>query len=164
MPSIYAINDDGTSEGFDNLPRIFYQNWHSPNGVVDLTSCTYYVPAQNGVGAVGAEDEFLQFSHLTSIPSNSISDTDFVFESTQLFQGVGNPPVDNLFYTYWAAYFNELYHADTRTMTLKVNLSPSDIATFKFYDTVFIRNRIFRVNKIEYKPNTLAKVEFILIP
>ena len=164
VPSIYAMNDDGESEGFDNSPRIFYQNWHSPNGVVDLTSCTYYVPAQNGVGAVGAEDEFLQFSHLTSIPSNSISDTDFVFESTQLFQGVGNPPVDNLFYTYWAAYFNELYHADTRTMTLKVNLSPSDIATFKFYDTVFIRNRIFRVNKIEYKPNTLAKVEFKLIP
>ena len=49
-------------------------------------------------------------------------------------------------------------------MTLKVNLNPSDIATFKFYDKIFIRNRIFRVNKIEYKSNSLAKVEFILIP
>ena len=49
-------------------------------------------------------------------------------------------------------------------MTLKVNLSPSDVAAFKFYDTVFIKNRVFRVNKIEYKPNDLATVEFILIP
>ena len=165
VPSIYAVNDDGMSEGFDNSPRIFYENWHSPNGVVDLTSCTYEVPAQNGGGGVGAEDEFLQFSHLSDIPAIiSATDKDFVFESAQLFPGVGNPPVNNLFSLYWATYFDELYHADTRTMTLKVNLSPSDIATFKFYDKVFIRNRIFRVNKIEYKPNSLAKVEFILIP
>ena len=87
-----------------------------------------------------------------------------MFQSEQLVIEVGNPPVDNLFQTYWAPYFNELYNADTRTMTLKVNLSPSDIASFKFYDTVFIKNRSFRVNKIQYKPNSLAKVEFILIP
>ena len=49
-------------------------------------------------------------------------------------------------------------------MKLKVNLSPAEVASFKFYDTVFIKNRVFRVNKIQYKPNTLAKVEFILIP
>jgi hypothetical protein len=72
-------------------------------------------------------------------------------------------PADNLFTTYWLPYFSELYSPDTRTMTLKVNLTPSDINTFKFYDTVMIKNRTFRVNKIEYKPNTLAKVEFILI-
>ena len=47
-------------------------------------------------------------------------------------------------------------------MTIKVNLSPSDINTFKFNDTVFIKNRTFRVNKIDYKPNDLATVEFIL--
>ena len=57
-----------------------------------------------------------------------------------------------------------LYNPDTRIMSLKVNLSPGDINTFKFYDTVFIKNREFRVNKIDYKPNDLATVEFILIP
>jgi hypothetical protein len=61
-------------------------------------------------------------------------------------------------------YFNELYNPDARTMTLKVNLTPGDINTFNFYDTVFIKNRLFRVNKIDYKPNELATVEFILIP
>ena len=47
---------------------------------------------------------------------------------------------------------------------MKVNLSPSDVSAFKFYDTVMIKNRTFRVNKIQYKPNSLATVEFILIP
>ena len=159
VPTIYAVNDDLSSEGFDNSPRIFYTN-----GVESLQSCTYYVPAQNGVAATTAEEDFLQFSHLSAIPSVSPTTKDFVFESNQLFTGVGNPPIDNLFNSYWDAYFTELYHPDTRTMMLKVNLNPSDIATFKFYDKVFIRNRIFRVNKIEYKPNSLAKVEFILIP
>ena len=73
-------------------------------------------------------------------------------------------PTDNLFSIYWQPYFNELYNADTRIMILKVNLTSADINTFKMYDTVFIKNRSFRVNKIEYKPNSLATVEFILIP
>ena len=48
-------------------------------------------------------------------------------------------------------------------MNLKVNLNASDINTFKFYDTVLIKNREYRVNKIDYKPNDLATVEFILV-
>ena len=49
-------------------------------------------------------------------------------------------------------------------MTLKVNLTAGDITNFDFRDAVFIKNRIFRVNKIDYKPNDLSIVEFILIP
>ena len=49
-------------------------------------------------------------------------------------------------------------------MTIKVNLGGGDMNTFKFYDTVMIKNRTFRVNKIDYKPNDLSTVEFILIP
>jgi hypothetical protein len=158
VPSIYAMNDEGESEGFDNEPRIFYDNY-----VKTLTSCTYLVPAQNGVLGDNFEDEFLQFSHLSTIPSVSLTTTDFVFESQQLLPAVGTPPTDNLYRTYWQPYINELYNPNTRTMTIKVNLTPADLNTFKFYDTVFIKNRTFRVNKIQYKPNDLATVEFILI-
>jgi hypothetical protein len=92
-PSIYSYNaDDGTSEGFENSPRIMYNN-----GEKALTSCSPYVPPQNGAGDYYFTS-FLQFSHLTDI------------------------------------------------------------------HTVFIKNRLFRVNKIDYKPNELATVEFILIP
>ena len=78
--------------------------------------------------------------------------------------GVGAATPNNLFNLYWLPYYSELYNPNTRTMIIKVNLSPADINTFKFNDTVFIKNRVFRVNRIDYKPNDLATVEFILIP
>ena len=159
IPHIYSGNEDGTEfEDFENAPRILYNL-----GVKQLSTNTYYVPAQNGAGVINSEDEFLQFGHLTEIPTTS-STIDYNFGACQLVQPIGSSPVDNLFQVYHSPYYDELYHPDTRVMELKVNLTPADIQNFKFYDTVVIKNREYRVNKIEYKPNTLAKVEFILIP
>jgi hypothetical protein len=162
-PSIYSMGDDSSTEGFENSPRIMYNN-----GIKD-TGITYYIPDQNGVGDED-EDEFLQFSHLTdiptvvSIPPVDTDTRDFHFGECQLITPIGDATVNNLYNIYWSPYYDELYNADTRIMTLKVNLSPADINTFKFNDKVFIKNRVFRVNKIDYKPNDLATVEFILIP
>tara|TARA_R110002110_G_scaffold126426_2_gene304999 strand:- start:549 stop:2027 length:1479 start_codon:yes stop_codon:yes gene_type:complete len=170
VPAIYSYSaDDGTSEGFDNSPRIMYNTGHKTAAAGTFTSCTYYIPEQNGVSSTN-QDSFLQFSHLSAIPTDVsvppvVTDTrDFHFGVCQLFPPIGQPTPNNLFNTYWLPYFAELYNADTRTMTIKVNLNPGDIATFNFYDTVMIKNREFRVNKIDYKPNDLATVEFILIP
>ena len=166
VPSLYSYSaDDDTSEGFDNSPRIMYNN-----GVVNMSSTTYFVPDQNGGTGDANENQFLQFSHLTDVPTivtapPNVTDTrDFHFGECQLLNGVGNPTAYNLFNMYWLPYYAELYNPDTRIMTIKVNLSPSDINTFKFNDRVFIKNRIFRCNRIDYKPNDLATVEFILIP
>jgi hypothetical protein len=145
------------------------------NGIKSLalgtfTSCTYYIPELKMELLVKMQDAFLQFSHLTDIPTVvtnppvSTDTVDFHFGLCQLIQPIGAATPNNLFNTYWLPYFNELYNPDTRTMTLKVNLTPGDLNTFNFYDTVFIKNRLFRVNKIDYKPNELATVEFILIP
>ena len=166
IPSLYAYNpDDGTSEAFDNSPRIMFENGIKTATAGTFSSCTYNVPPQNCTLPCGdaTEDEFLQFSHLTNIPTQATT-SDFHFGECQLIDPIGNSPIDNLFNTYWLPYFNELYNPDTRTMTLKVNLTAGDINTFNFFDTVFIKNREFRVNKIDYKPNDLATVEFILIP
>ena len=158
-PAVYSYNpQDDTSEGFENSPRIMFEN-----GIKTLTSCTYSIPAQNGVVGNASETQFLQFSHLTDI-STVTGSRDFHFGECQLVSPVGAPVNSNLFNLYWLPYYNELYNPDTRIMNLKVNLNPSDINTFKFNDTVFIKNRTFRVNKIDYKPNDLATVEFILIP
>jgi hypothetical protein len=157
VPMIYSYNpDDGTSSGFDNSPRIMYDN-----GVKD-SGTTYYIPAQNG-GSSENQSDFLQFSHLSTI-STAQGTLDFHFGECQLIQPIGNAVNDNLFNLYWLPYFSELYNPNTRIMTLKVNLTAGDISTFNLYDTVFIKNRKFRVNKIDYKPNDLATVEFILIP
>jgi len=156
-PAIYAYNSsDGTSEGFDNSPRIMFNN-----GLKILSSSTYFLPSQNNV-AGGTQTQFLQFSHLSSVPT--IGGTrDFNFGECQLLPGVGNSVPDNLFSLYWLPYYSELYNQNTRIMTIKVNLNPADINTFKFNSTILIKNRTFRVNKIDYKPNDLATVEFILI-
>jgi hypothetical protein len=158
-PAIYSMNEDETSEGFENSPRIMFNNG------LKSTGASYYIPAQNG-GTSANEPDFLQFSHLTSLPPGAIAidRRDFHFGECQLITPLGAPTNNNLFNLYWLPYYSELYNPDTRIMTIKVNLSPSDINTFKFNDTVFIKNRTFRVNKIDYKPNDLAKVEFILIP
>ena len=163
-PAIYSYNqNDDTSEGFENSPRIMFNNGIKPTGA------SYYIPEQNGVTSRN-ETNFLQFSHLTDIPTITsspplLTDTrDFHFGDCQLMPGVGTPTVNNLFNMYWLPYYSELYNPNTRTMTIKVNLSPADINTFKFNDTIFIKNRVFRCNRIDYKPNDLATVEFILIP
>ena len=163
-PAIYALNEDGTSSGFDNSPRIMYNNG------VKTTVNGYYIPAQNGGAAVNYETEYLQFSHLSDVPTvvtippQPTDTTDFHFGACQFVDPIiGNPTTRNLFNLYWLPYFNELYNPDTRTMTMKVNLNAGDVNKFSFYDVVMIKNRKFRVNKINYKPNDLATVEFILI-
>jgi len=161
-PAIYSYNpQDDTSEGFENSPRIMYNNGIKPTGA------SYFIPAQNGGVSSAAETNFLQFSHLSDIPTSSATPSttlDFHFGICQLIPGVGVPTTQNLFNLYWLPYLGELYNPNTRTMTIKVNLTPADINTFKFNDKVMIKNRVFRVNKIDYKPNDLATVEFILIP
>ena len=159
VPAIYSYNpDDGTSQGFNNLPRIMYNT-----GIKTLSKGSYYIPQQNGTDSENSTI-YLQFSHFNEVPSLSTS-LDFHYGECQYFPGVSTTgTINNLFNTYWLPYLNELYNSDTRIMTIKVNLTAGDINTFKFYDTVFIKNRQFRVNRIDYKPNDLSTVEFILIP
>ena len=156
IPVIYSGKDDGTFEGFENKPRILYNN-----GRVTMGNNTYKIPQQNGLAS---EDQasFLQFSHLSEIPTTATT-KDYNFNTGQLIGSLGGSPVANLFNEYHLPYYDELYDPDTRTMTLKVYLNPSDISNFEFYDKIRIKNRIFRVNKIDYKPYELSTVEFILL-
>ncbi len=157
-PALYSMNEDETTEGFENSPRIMFNN-----GKKTILG-SYFIPEQNGLASENLET-FLQFSHFSNVsPQSAPGVRDFHFGECQLIGGIGSPVNSNLFNLYWLPYYSELYNPDTRIMTIKVNLSPSDINTFKFNDTVFIKNRTFRVNKIDYKPNDLATVEFILIP
>ena len=163
IPKLYARDDAGVTEGFDNSPRIMYNI-----GRV-TTAQDYKIPAQNNQTSA-LMTTFCQFAHLTDVPTvtnipTQPSDTsDFHFGECQLISPIGQATPKNLFNIYWLPYYAELYNPDTRIMTIKVNLNSGDINTFKFNDIVYLKNRSFRVNKIEYKPNDLAKVEFILIP
>ena len=156
IPVIYAGKEDGTFEGFNNKPRILYNN-----GRVTMANDTYFIPAQNGETEEN-QASFGQFSHLTEIPTTATT-KDYNFKTGQLIGSIGNTPVDNLFNTYWQPYFDELYNPDTKEVKLKVYLSPSEISNFSFYHKVRIKNQLYRVNKIDYKPYEMSTVELILI-
>ena len=155
-PAIYSVSDDGEGQPFENSPRLFFNN-----GIKSVGSGSYYIPAWNNFFSANWT-EFLQFSHLTDIPTTNTT-IDINYETQQTLSNIGTSTA-NLFSLFWQPYYKDLYNPDTRIMTLKVNLTPSDVNSFNFYDTVMIKNRIYRVNKIDYKPNDLATVEFILIP
>ena len=156
IPVIYSGNEDGTEfEGFENAPRIMYDIQ-----TVNLPVGKYSAPLVNPV--FNGKQEYRQFGHISALPTTTTTN-DLNFGECQMM-GFVNTSFLNLYNKYWSPYYDELYHPDTKVMTLKVNLTPADIENFKFYDTVVIKNREYRVNKIEYKPNNLAKVEFILIP
>mgnify|MGYP003674045671 CR=1 FL=1 len=154
-PVIYGANEDSTEFGsIKNSPRILFDT-----GVHTILN-SYYIPAQNGIADDNATTYSL-FSHTSAIPATS-TDTDLNFGACQLI-AIGISPLDNLYQTYYDQYFSELYSADVKTMTLKVMLTPEDIANFNFYDKIFIKNREYRVDKINYQPNELSTVDFILI-
>jgi hypothetical protein len=157
IPAIYSVADDGTPSGFDNLPRILYQMNSSPVTMAN----TFFIPGQNGQSSENSSLLYT-FSHLTDIPTTA-GTADFNFGECQLIPPIGQAVPDNLFNNYWFPYYNQLYNPDTRTMEIKVNLQPGDIATFEFSDYVMVKNRSYRVNRIDYKPGDLSTVEFILI-
>ena len=159
IPTIYSVDDDGQPSGFNNKPRILYNSTGA--SPVTLTSSTYYIPAQNGTTSENSST-FFTFSHLSQIPTTSITE-DYNFGECQLIAPIGGAVSNNLFNNNWLPYYNELYNPDTKVMVIKVNLRPSDIAAFEFSDMVMIKNRAYRVNRIDYKPKDLSTVEFILI-
>jgi len=157
-PSIYGTNENGTEFGsIKNLPRILIDTG------VYTSSDTFYVPSQNGVSGDN-KSAYSMFSHTSAVPATA-TDDDLNFGACQLINpfSMGVSPVNNLYSTYYARYFQELYSPDVKSMTLKVLLTPNDIANFNFYDKIFIKNREYRVDKINYKPNDLSTVDFILI-
>jgi len=158
IPSLYAMKDEEQYSDYQNEARILYDV-----GVKALPTTTYSSPTQNNSSRFNQEQEYLCFSHTEEVPA-TVDTVDYNFESQAMLSSMGITPVDNLFYTYWFNYMDELYHPDTRIVTVKLNLTPSDITSFNFYDKVFIKNREFRVNKIEYKEDELSTVELILLP
>ena len=161
-PCIYGANDDGSEfKGIDNNPRILYNVTGDVN--YSLTTMTFFVPPENGATAFNVST-YQRFSHTSTIPSVSATTKGYNFENVYGLIGIGVPPVDNLFNRFYFNYFDELYNPDTRIVKISALLSPADIGNFEFYDKVRIKNREYRVNKIDYKPGALTKLELILIP
>jgi len=161
----------GADGAIDNNPRILYDATSTSTpldpatSVITLDPDKYQIPAQAGMYSEN-QKRFGLFSHLARHPAqtSSTDDLDLNFGTHQITGYGGSPSVHNLFNTYWQPYFDELYHADTRIVKLKIALNAQDISTFNFNDQIRIKNRLYRANKIDYKPEALSNVELVLIP
>tara|TARA_R110002051_G_scaffold72377_1_gene130779 strand:+ start:2074 stop:4962 length:2889 start_codon:yes stop_codon:yes gene_type:complete len=172
VPSILDGNiDNGTTGPIDNNPRILYDasNISTPLSSTSFTLETltmdpdeFYIPPYNGLGSEN-QSRFGLVSHLEKHPA-AFDSLDLNFGTHQIVGYGGSPPVHNLFNTYWQPYFDELYHPDTRVVKLNIALNAQDLSTFNFNDQIRIKNRLYRANKIDYKPEALSKVELILLP
>jgi len=125
-PAIYGLNDEGLTEGIDNLPRIMFNN--GIKALNPLSGDDYYVPAQNGGSAVTSQDSYLQFSHIWNFtnPVPLSSSPDLNFGICPLIPS-WTPTANNLFNLYWASYYFELYNPNTKVITLKIKLTGADI-------------------------------------
>lgn len=152
-------SEDGEFGPFENSPRILYDNdvQNMPTGI------DYIVGFFFGLANV-PYDTYGQMTHLTEVNPTGSSTKDLNFGECALVNPVGTAPTDNLFNTYWLPYYEQLYNPDCRSLKVKMKLDPGDINEFNFYDTILVKNRVYRVNKIQYNSGLLATVELILIP
>ena len=150
VPSI--INTDTSMDFWQNKPRILYDN-----GVISMSTHKYHI----GVLSWFNETDYLLFSPVDIYPiTSNTKSLDFGIVD----YGIGGTAVlKSLYNEYWAKYIDELYHKDTRIATVKAFLSAKDISDFRFNDVIMIKNKKYRVKKIDYNQNHLSKLELITI-
>lgn len=153
VPNILAKNGDYS---FDNVMRVLYNN-----GVINLS--TDLIEIEDGTpGFIMTANKYNIFTPVSDHPVTSTSESvdfasvDYVYED-------GGAVVDSLYNKYWSRYIDELYDPSTRIIECEMLLTNIDIFNHKFNDIIMIKNRKYRVLKIEYKPNTLSKVTLVLI-
>lgn len=156
---IYKAAEEGQFSPFENAPRILYDEGLKamPPGI-DYRVAFFFGFAQSFYTTYG------RMTHLEQSDPTVSTTKDLNFGECPLVQPIGSSPTDNLFNTYWLPYYEALYNPDCRSLKIKMKLDPKDINEFNFYDTILIRNREYRVNKIQYNSGVLATVELILIP
>ena len=159
IPQIFApciVNNDTNLTTWNNVFRVLYDNGNVtiPGGGVVYVS--------SGMWPVHSRTIYNQFASVNSYPINST--TDGLNFGLVHYHGWGSGTVLNSLYTvYYSRYIDELYHKDTKIATILVNLNSSDISKIKFNDKVLIKNKKYRIRKIEYRPGAISKMELLTI-
>ena len=144
------INNDMT-ENWENKLRVLYDN-----GEQNVSSGYIYTQAPFNF--------FYKYSLFTAADTYPVNSNTSSYDFGVVnYQGTGGAVLNSLYNVYWSKYIDELYHKDTRIVELKVYLTSKDLSEFKFNDVILIKNKKFRVKKIEYKSGAMSKVELITI-
>jgi hypothetical protein len=146
------ILDEDINDNWENKMRIMYDN-----GVQTLITDSY----DNGAD-FDDETEYLLFTMVDSYPVNASTSNSYNFGVVN-YQGAGGAVLNSLYNVYWLKYIDELYHKDTRIVKIEAYLTTDDISKIKFNDIILIKNKRFRIHKIEYRAGAMSKLELITI-
>ena len=152
LPCIYG-KKEGEFINIENKPRILYDNGQR---IINA----YQSNSENGAAFNNIEiGYFAPFNDQE--PDSDTLQVDYGQSLTQSLGGL--LPFKTLFYQYYLKILQQLTEKQSRILKAKVNLQPSDIYTFKFSDTIFFENQLYRVNKIDYNTTKgeLSTVELI---
>ena len=135
---------------WENKFRILYDT-----GVTNLTTST--IEVNNNFGGGDVFNSYLRFSSKQD-GANGLS-----YNYGIVSYDYSYPWINSLYNTFWFRYMDELYHPDTRIITVNAYLTAKDIYEIKFNDIIRIKNRNFRVIKITYNNSGLSELELITI-
>lgn len=146
----YIIDED-FNDIWNNKTRLLYDNGVKTNST-DVFS----------VGTFNNKLDYLLFSPVNSHPISSTNSNSYNFGVVN-YEGAGGAVLNSLYNVYWIKYIDELYHKDTRIVKIEAYLNADDISKIKFNDIILIKNKKFRIHKIEYRAGAMSKLELITI-
>ena len=136
---------------WENKMRVLYDNGvHAIPGTLSITNITFT-----------STSDRLVFSAVDTYPITSTSNS--IRFNTIAEPYSNNVLINNLYNTYWAQYIDELYNKDTRIVKVKAYLSPADISTMNFNDTILIKNTKYRIYKINYRAGAISELELLTV-
>tara|TARA_R110000822_G_scaffold2241_7_gene10807 strand:- start:8082 stop:10184 length:2103 start_codon:yes stop_codon:yes gene_type:complete len=147
------IIDEANNESWENRLRMLYDN-----GVQTMSNDSYDFNNDNWT----TTNDYLLFSMVDSYPISANNSNSYNFGVVNYY-GPGGAVLNSLYNVYWMQYIDELYHKDTRIVKLVAYLTANDINELNFNDIILIKNKKFRLHKIEYRAGAMSKLELITI-
>lgn len=108
--------------------------------------------------------QYPYFGHY-SVPNPDADDTDLNYGGEIPPHPITSNPSDNLYFTYWLDYVNQLYSDEARILTAHFKLNEVDVSGFEWSDNIWIKDSYWRILEMDYSPNsdTVTKVKLIKI-
>lgn len=160
LMDLSSRNSNGSAAPNNDAPRIFYFKKKTYGNVTPIKMFDNDTLAYDDLVAYGYA------GHYSDVPLGA-SDFDLNWRGGHAYnnsQWVQVANSNNPFLQYWKPYLNEIYSQDARMISAYFYLTPRDIQTLRFNNSIFVKDTYYRINNISgYNPNQIApcKVELI---
>ncbi len=157
VPKIFTRKDDWTIDDTKKYsPRILW--W---GGLMSGSGETFKVSDMFQTDVRPYFNMYPYCGHLDGLYGNE--ENDLMFASNNWYWSYPQTSVtaNNLINKYYGNMLAEYLDDNTKIVTMKLNLQPTDLENLKFYNIIFIDGVYYRLNKItDYVPNKLTEVQF----